>query len=472
MNHRAARLILAAAFVLASLLNVLGPPTSAIAEHLPPPAAIVLRAGDLPPGFAPATDEAGAPSLLPDGLARQATAAFRRDPERAAEPGVSYVKQVVLAFDERDATEYLPRFRDLMLKHQGFAAIISTETAFQLTRTRGAETTIVVGATRGEVLVVTTISGQAGTIAPEHAAQLTSLAVARVPVVDQSSAALSTSSEGGLALGNANTGGSHFDFPSIEELGRWPSPQVNLPRPPDLDVVAQRSQRPVGDPAPNGLVDVHPNRVRPPDLDTNLMKYIAWISPLIDEFWARALGQTGYIYQKPRVVLVAEGIPVLTACVEMDGLPALADSLTYCGADRTVYIYEPFMKDDLIAGQDWQQRDFVVATVMAHEWGHHIQRIQGYHDATTFEIMNRPELWPIITRQNELQADCFAGLFARYARDAGWLTISDIGEAQEGMLRAGDYYTDDPGHHGTPEQRKEWFMRGYVHYSYRACDAW
>ena len=40
------------------------------------------------------------------------------------------------------------------------------------------------------------------------------------------------------------------------------------------------------------------------------------------------------------------------------------------------------------------------------------------------------------------------------------------------MLRAGDDHIDSPGHHGLPEQRKEWFMRGYVHYSYRACDAW
>jgi predicted metalloprotease len=130
------------------------------------------------------------------------------------------------------------------------------------------------------------------------------------------------------------------------------------------------------------------------------------------------------------------------------------------------------MKHELVAGQDWQQRDFVIATVMAHEWGHHIQSVHYYDEATTWEAMNRPELQPIITRGSELQADCFAGLFARYAHDAGWLTISDIGEAQEAMLRAGDDHIDSPGHHGLPEQRKEWFMRGYIHYSLRACDVW
>jgi predicted metalloprotease len=471
VNRRATRLVLAAVFVVANVLSLAGPPSSAIAEHLPPPSEIVLRAGEVPPGFEPATEQS-APSLLPDGLARQATASFRRDPERASEPGISYVKQVVLTFDERAATEYLPRFRDLMLRHQGYTAIDSSDTNFQLTRTRGTETSIVVGTARGEVLVVTTIEGQAGTVSPEQASQFTGLAVARVPTLEQSSAALSTATDGRVTLGNANTGGDHFDFPSIEDIGRWPSPQVTLPRPPDLAVVAERSQRPVGDPSLDGLVDVHPNRARPADLDTNLTKYIAWVSPLIDEFWARALGQTGHIYEKPRVVIVEEGTLVLTACVSGDGMPAIADSLSYCGADRTVYVYEPFMKDDLIAGQEWHQRDFVVVTVMAHEWGHHIQRIHGYHEANVIEILNNPDNWPIITRQKELQADCFAGLFTRYARDAGWLTIGDLDEAQEAMLRVGDDHIESPGHHGLPEQRKEWFMRGYVHYSFRACDAW
>ena len=204
---------------------------------------------------------------------------------------MNYIKQVVLTFDDREATEYLPRFRDLMLKHQGYSAVSGTEAEFQLTRTKDGETSVVVGTARAEVLVVTTVAGQAGTVSAENATRITGIAVARVPVIDQSSAALSTSQGTGLALGNANTGGSYFDFPSIEEIGRWPNPTVNLPKPPDLDLVAQRSRRPVGDASLNGLVDVHPNRARPADLDRNLAQYIGWISPLIDEFWGRALGQ-------------------------------------------------------------------------------------------------------------------------------------------------------------------------------------
>ncbi|MCC7370602.1 MAG: neutral zinc metallopeptidase [Chloroflexi bacterium] len=470
MNQRPARLILAAAFVLATLVNVLGSPVPVSAGHLPAPSEIVLKLAELPPGFAPAA-EATSPSLLPDGLARQATASFQRDAAQDGTPGVRSVRQVVLAFDDRAASEYLPRFRDLMLRHQGYAPIVSTETDFQLTRTRGDESSIVVGVARAEVLVVTTIAGAAGTVGPEYAAALTALAVARVPSMDQSSSALSTGTSDGLALANASPGGSYFEFPSIEDKGRWPSPQVNLPPSPDLDVVAVRSKGPVRDPSLDGMTDVHPNRARPADLETNLSRYIAWVTPLIDEYWARALGQTGHKYEKPRVVIVPDGQLVLMACGP-GGIPSPALSLAYCPADKTVYIYEPFMQDEMVAGQNWQQRDFVISVVMAHEWGHHIQATHGYLDALIVEMINHPELAPIITRQNELQADCFAGLYTRYARDAGWLTIGDLEEAQEAMLRAGDDHIESPGHHGLPEQRKEWFMRGYVHYSYRGCDVW
>ena len=127
---------------------------------------------------------------------------------------------------------------------------------------------------------------------------------------------------------------------------------------------------------------------------------------------------------------------------------------------------------ELIAGEDWRARDYAVATVIAHEWGHHVQNIHGYTDAAALEMHNDPDLAPMITRQKELQADCFAGLFTRYAHDAGWITIRDLEEAKEAMFRAGDDHFNSPGHHGTPEQRREYFMRGYVHYSFRHCDVW
>ena len=188
VNHHAARLSLVVALAITTFLAAPGPPQPAAAGHLPPPAEIVVRPGDLPPGLEP-VDEAGTASLLPDGLARQAAASFRRDVARASEPGVRYVRQIVQAFDEREAVEYVPRFRDLMVKHQGYGVVGSDETEFRLTRTRAEETGAVVGSAHGEVLVVTTVAGVAGTIGPEGAVRLSQIAVARVPTVDQSAAA-------------------------------------------------------------------------------------------------------------------------------------------------------------------------------------------------------------------------------------------------------------------------------------------
>lgn len=109
---------------------------------------------------------------------------------------------------------------------------------------------------------------------------------------------------------------------------------------------------------------------------------------------------------------------------------------------------------------------------MAHEWGHHIQKLTGLTPLSGELIYNNPDNWPLITRQKELQADCYAGLFTRYARDRGWIQSGDLNEALEGMLRVGDHHTDSAGHHGTPEQRKEWFTRGYNHFAFRSCEPW
>jgi predicted metalloprotease len=86
--------------------------------------------------------------------------------------------------------------------------------------------------------------------------------------------------------------------------------------------------------------------------------------------------------------------------------------------------------------------------------------------------MNQEDKAPLIARQRELQADCYAGLFTRYARDRGWLNAGDLEEAREAMMRAGDEHIDHHDHHGTPEQRREWFTRGYNHFAFRSCEPW
>ena len=161
-----------------------------------------MRPGELPPGLEP-FEEAGTASLLPDGLARQAAVSFRREPRRAGRRATS--ARWSWRSTTATPTEYIPRFRDLMVKHQGYGVVDGDETRFRLTRTRGEETSAVVGSAHGEVLVVTTVAGMAGTVGPDDAAHLTQVAVARVPTVDQSAAALSTD-PGARTMANAQVG--------------------------------------------------------------------------------------------------------------------------------------------------------------------------------------------------------------------------------------------------------------------------
>jgi len=290
VNQLAARLSLVIALISSIAVAALGPAQRAAASHLPPPAEIVVKQGDLPPGLEP-VEEAGAASLLPDGLARQAAASFRRDPAQESEPGVRYARQVVLAFDDREASEYVPRFRDLMVKHQGYGVVESGESQFKLTRTRAEEASIVVATAHGEVLVVTTVAGVAGTVGPDDAARLTQVAVARVPTVEQSAAAISTD-PGARTLSNAQVGPGYLEIPNQQDAARWPQPVQNLPGPPAIDVVQARNSRAVGDPSLNELIPV-PQRARPAAHGSSeLVVFARTLGPLLNEFWQRALAMT------------------------------------------------------------------------------------------------------------------------------------------------------------------------------------
>lgn len=467
VNHRAARLSLAVALLLSMLVSLVGPATSATAVHLPP-SEILLRLAELPPGFEP-FEEAGVASLLPDNLARQAAASFRRE---SSQPGISYVRQVVLAFDGRDATEYVPRFQSLMVKHQGYGVVDADESGFRLTRTRGEETSAVAAKAQSEMLIVTTVAGPAGTLTADDATSLTRVAVARVPLVDLAASAIGADPDS-RSLANAQPGAGHLDIPNQQDAAGWPQAVANLPPPPPISIAEARSQRPVGDPSLNALMPIQNVARRPANWDTDLNQFMLALAPLLNEFWNRALSMTDVDYYPPRLVVVPAGEVVLTGCLgPEEGGRSRAQSLSYCPMDMTVYAYEPFIKDVLLEGADWRTRDYIVATAVAHEWGHHIQNLTNLLLVNAVLTVNQIDNAPLFSRQRELQADCYAGLFTRYARDGGWLNAGDLEEAREGMLRAGDWETAHVDHHGTPEQRREWFMRGYVRYTFRDCEAW
>lgn len=156
----------------------------------------------------------------------------------------------------------------------------------------------------------------------------------------------------------------------------------------------------------------------------------------------------------------------------------------YCPSDETIYLDTTFF-DDVLEGQlGGPDGSFVEFYVLAHEYGHHISNVLGFMGQVRSQ-QTGPQSDGV---RLELQADCYAGLWANHAEstdDASGeplivdLTQSDIDEAIEAAKAVGDDYIqkrsggrvdEEAWTHGSSEQRKKWFMVGYEQGSLDACD--
>jgi predicted metalloprotease len=104
--------------------------------------------------------------------------------------------------------------------------------------------------------------------------------------------------------------------------------------------------------------------------------------------------------------------------------------------------------------------DFAVAVVVAHEYAHNIQAELGIFGGG------------FATYKTELQADCWAGIWANSAYAKGILDPGDLEEGLELARQIGDYDSRDEGHHGTPEQREAAFSSGYESGNPITCNQW
>jgi predicted metalloprotease len=208
--------------------------------------------------------------------------------------------------------------------------------------------------------------------------------------------------------------------------------------------------------------DVRSSRPVNPE-EEELKQFTSVVLAKSEDVWTDVFRQNGRQYREPTLVLFTD--QVRSAC----GIAGAAVGPFYCPGDEKVYI-------DLSFYEQLRRRfnspgDFAQAYVIAHEVGHHVQKLLGISDRVDAmqRRMSEVEANQLSVRL-ELQADFFAGVFARYVQNQGVLEAGDIDEALGAASAVGDdniqrqttgYVVPDSFTHGTSAQRLRWFKKGY-----------
>ncbi len=190
------------------------------------------------------------------------------------------------------------------------------------------------------------------------------------------------------------------------------------------------------------------------------------------EIWARVLPRYGDQYRDAKLVLYRDA--VTSGC----GTGQSGMGPFYCPLDERVYI-------DLSFYDELQRRfgaagDFAQAYVIAHEIGHHVQHILGVDNRVRQMQQSRPGEANELSVRLELQADCFAGVWANSTSQRRMLEAGDVDEALNAAAAIGDdriqrqttgSIRPESFTHGTSAQRVSWFRRGLESGNPESCDS-
>lgn len=202
-------------------------------------------------------------------------------------------------------------------------------------------------------------------------------------------------------------------------------------------------------------------------------QFVSTVLADTEDVWGQLFRSAGARYRQPQLVLFTGA--TRTAC----GVGQQAMGPFYCPADETVYIDLSFY--ETMRRQLGAPGDFAQAYVIAHEVGHHIQKLMGTTDkmdAMRRRISKRE--YNQLSVRLELQADCFAGVWAHHAHNQrNILEHGDIEEAMNAAAAIGDdalqrrqqgHIVPDSFTHGTSQQRMRWFNTGLQTGNYNRCD--
>ena len=196
-------------------------------------------------------------------------------------------------------------------------------------------------------------------------------------------------------------------------------------------------------------------------------KFVASVLGSTEDVWGKVLPQqTRVRYTDPKLVLFTDRVQ--SAC----GVAGSSTGPFYCPGDQKLYLDFGFF--DELRREFKAPGDFAQAYVIAHEVGHHVQNLLGTMDKVNSAGENNA-----LSVKLELQADCYAGVWAFYAKQQGMVEAGDAEEAIRAASAVGDdaiqkrsqgYVVPDSFTHGSSEQRMQWFSRGYQAGDMRQCN--
>ncbi|MEH3087237.1 MAG: zinc metallopeptidase [Xylophilus ampelinus] len=211
---------------------------------------------------------------------------------------------------------------------------------------------------------------------------------------------------------------------------------------------------------------------RPP-ADDRMAKFVSTVLADTEDVWTEVFRQNGAAYRDPKLVLFRGAVP--TAC----GQGQSAMGPFYCPGDQKVYIDLDFY--DTLKNRLGAPGEFAQAYVIAHEVGHHVQNLLGISEQMEQARRRVSESeYNRLSVRLELQADCFAGVWANRAQKArNILENGDIASAMNAAEKIGDdalqrsagrAVVPDSFTHGSSAQRQRWFAQGLDQGTIKACD--
>jgi predicted metalloprotease len=208
-----------------------------------------------------------------------------------------------------------------------------------------------------------------------------------------------------------------------------------------------------------------------PQNDT-MKEFVARTLGGTEDAWSEIFQRSGARYRQPKLVLFTDG--VRSAC----GVNGSSTGPFYCPGDEKLYLDTSFFNE--LKTEFKAPGDFAAAYVIAHEVGHHVQNLLGTMDKVAQAQARGGNVQANqYSVRLELQADCYAGIWAKYAEGRGLLETGDIEEAMRAAAAVGDdqvqkraqgYVVPESFTHGSARERMTWFSQGFKTGDLRQCN--